>query len=79
MNVQMKLSLYEDTIALVCRLARLLQSPHRLSHGLLFGDGCPALAVLIVNLGEWLVFTTHTFFEVWIWLACLSCPVSTYA
>ena len=51
-NVQMQLSLYEDTISLVCRLARMLQSPHRLSHGLLFGEGCPVLAALVVNLGR---------------------------
>nr|XP_018669150.1 dynein heavy chain 9, axonemal [Ciona intestinalis] len=49
-NVQMKLSLYSDTIALVCRLARVIQSPHPISHTLLFGDGCPVLAQLTVKL-----------------------------
>ncbi|CAK8694749.1 unnamed protein product [Clavelina lepadiformis] len=51
-NVQMRLSLYEDTISLICRLARIVQSPHHTAHTLLFGEGCPVLASLMVRLAS---------------------------
>nr|XP_039248070.1 LOW QUALITY PROTEIN: dynein beta chain, ciliary-like [Styela clava] len=49
-NVGMNLSLYKETISTVCRLARILQCPHKTGHTLLFGEGCPMLARLAVNL-----------------------------
>nr|CAB3238693.1 dynein heavy chain 8, axonemal-like [Phallusia mammillata] len=49
-NVKMRLNFYDDTIKLICRASRILQSSQSQSHSVMFGDGCPAMAALIVNI-----------------------------
>ncbi|KAK2150977.1 hypothetical protein LSH36_380g01074 [Paralvinella palmiformis] len=47
---RIKLALYRTVIEQVCRLARVISSPHEVAHCVLVSEGCPGRTPIIVNL-----------------------------
>ncbi|XP_064650622.1 uncharacterized protein LOC135502065 isoform X3 [Lineus longissimus] len=60
---KIKLSLYKSTIEYVCRLSRVISSPHEVAHSILVAEGCPGRTSVIVKLAAHLcgftIFQIH--------------------
>ncbi|EDV28903.1 uncharacterized protein TRIADDRAFT_19158, partial [Trichoplax adhaerens] len=53
-NPRIDLTFYDGVVTQVCRLVRILQSPHECGHALMVGAGCSGIASLVARLAAYL-------------------------
>eukprot|EP00795_Rhopilema_esculentum_P016198 gene16198-7569_t len=62
-NPKVKIYLYEETIRTICRLIRILQSPHECGHAMVLANGFPGLPLPLVKISAYIcgftVFQIH--------------------